>query len=56
LPKERTRVTPNKEAPFQKGYKRRTHYEGWGNFTEFEQDFILKVKHELKARLGVDLD
>lgn len=38
-----------------KGYKRRTIFDGWNNFTEFEKEWIEKVKVELHDKHGIVL-
>lgn len=38
-----------------KGRNRRTIFGGWGNFTDFEKEWVEKIKDEAKKQLGVDL-
>lgn len=37
-------------------FKRRYIYEGWNNWSQFEKDYIQKVKQEIKKQYKIDLD
>lgn len=55
VPASRNWVTHSVEETKVKGYKRRTIFDGWNNFTEFEKEWIEKVKDELLSKYGINL-
>jgi hypothetical protein len=53
---KRDRVTTDISHFKLKGYKKRNLYSGYNNYTELEKEWMVKVKHELRTKHGVDLD